>query len=86
MADESETLIFGPGEKITVKEGYQAHVQFKRLKATATEVLEAILKLDRTTARVGDLKDIQDLARAALGDRPVEQDKHGDDDTGVTAD
>lgn len=63
MDDE---LIFDSGERITVKDGYRAIVRFEKLEATPKEVCMELIKLDAKDARVGDIKDLQRLAKVAL--------------------
>ena len=43
-----------------------AFVRFQKLEATPKEVCEDLLRLDPTNARVGDIRDLQRLAKVAL--------------------
>ena len=63
---DNQTIILNENESYMVPEGYVATVEVTKLAVSPKEVLERLLEMDKNTARVGDISDLQRLARAAL--------------------
>jgi len=65
MSDEP--IIFHSEESIPKpKPGYYAEVRYVKIDTTKDAVLDKLINMDRHTAKVGDILDLQILAKAAL--------------------
>ena len=61
-----EELVLDEGEQFRVPNGKRAFIRLQELKATPIEVCEKLVELSPDKARVGDIRELQRLAKVAL--------------------